>query len=410
MLPPRRPELVLEVLGHEVVAYDPARGRAFHLNETAGLVLARCDGTTDQAGLVHELSRTYGIPGPQLDDQVRQVLATFVADGLVVSDALAGPHPAQLDQVLPGLDAPSSPVPRTEARPPTPAPDLDPADPGVASTGWRQALDLRVRVATDAPEVADHLDRVFGSLPVSADPGLGPGVGLAYGVVAGPRGRLDLVCDGAAVGAASTVPAALSYIQWHLNQQVIAASSRRVLVHAGAVRRPDGGLILFPGQTNAGKSTLVAGLVRAGCGYLTDELVALDPTQPPGVDAYRKAISLDPGAWPLVPESDVGGQASSGERLVDPRALHPQALAGPPAGEVALVVFPWFEAGAAPQLEPLEPAATTLELVRHTLNLPTHRGPGLAAVAELARRCPAHRLTTGQLDGAVSLVLDLAQG
>ncbi len=48
-----------------------------------------------------------------------------------------------------------------------------------------------------------------------------------------------------------------------------------LILHAGMVRTPDGGIIGLPGVAEAGKSTLTSALVRAGCDFIGDELVGI---------------------------------------------------------------------------------------------------------------------------------------
>jgi hypothetical protein len=56
---------------------------------------------------------------------------------------------------------------------------------------------------------------------------------------------------------------------------VAEVSRRRVFVHAGVVGL-GGSAILIPGKSLSGKTTLVAGLVRAGATYYSDEFAVLD--------------------------------------------------------------------------------------------------------------------------------------
>ncbi len=199
----------------------------------------------------------------------------------------------------------------------------------------------------------------------------------------------------------------MSFTQWHLNREAVAGAVDRVLLHAGAVRLAGGGLVVLPGQSNAGKSTLVAGLVQAGGGYLTDELIGLTPGTTL-VTGYRKAISLDPGSWPLFAEVAPGSSEPHQEWLVDPTRLHPDALDGDDTGSVSLVVFPRFEAGAVTEAESLSPAQALVELIRHDPAPEPLAAAGFDTLAELARRTPAFRLVTGDLDPAVARVLTLA--
>ena len=64
-----------------------------------------------------------------------------------------------------------------------------------------------------------------------------------------------------------------------------------VFVHAGAVAW-GGRAIVVPGRTLAGKSTLVAALVRAGATYYSDEYTVLDPQGM--VRPYARMLSIRP--------------------------------------------------------------------------------------------------------------------
>jgi hypothetical protein len=167
--------------------------------------------------------------------------------------------------------------------------------------------------------------------------------------------------------------------------------------------------------SNSGKSTLAAGLVRSGLGYVTDEAVAIDLGSG-AVVAYPKPISLDPGSWSLFPDAEprVTGTTEPffrNEWQVDPAALHPARrpgdpveAVGSPTPRVAVVAFPSYVPGAPTSLEPLSPAEGLLLLLQNSFNLQTTRAAGLAALVEVARRAQVVRLTVGRLDDAVKLV------
>lgn len=89
----------------------------------------------------------------------------------------------------------------------------------------------------------------------------------------------------------------LQQINRHANRT---ASLTATVLHSAAAQAP-AGPVLLPAPMEAGKSTLVAELVRRGWGYLTDELVALEPDTL-AVRAFPRAISLDQGSWRLFPE------------------------------------------------------------------------------------------------------------
>ena len=422
VMPIRRAGLLVATLGDEVVVHDPAASRSWRLNRTAGIILDRCDGRTDVAQVVTELAAAFGVDPGQVGRQVTTALGSFAADGLVPGpDGDDAAPPGRTGTARGGPDETPGGEDRTDA----------PSRSGGRT--WRRALDVAVSVESDEPRCAAEVERVFGSLPtdVGGEAAGGPATRLAYRLRVDDGATIDIQLDGRSVGGANSVAAALSYAQWHLNQEVIAHSSDRALLHAGAVRRPGGGLVVLPGQTNAGKSTLTAGLVRAGWGYLTDELVGITPgTGEAG--GYRKALSLDPGAWPLFPEAAPASTPTRtdaapaepaqpgaspapgpdgptpGEWLVDPRALHPDALDGPPQGEVVLVVFPRFETGAVTAAESLSPARALVELLRHRVGGDPIDPAEFDTLVDLARRVPTFVLTTGGLSPAVERVATLA--
>ena len=78
------------------------------------------------------------------------------------------------------------------------------------------------------------------------------------------------------------------------------AGREYLLFHAGALDAAGVG-VLLPGTSGSGKSTLTAGLARAGFGYLSDELVALDLSDGLLVP-YAKPITLKQGSFAVVPE------------------------------------------------------------------------------------------------------------
>ena len=125
---------------------------------------------------------------------------------------------------------------------------------------------------------------------------------------------------------------AFSYLLWEANRRAIDATSDPVLVHASAAVF-DGTAIVLPGPMGAGKSTLVASLVRQGLGYLTDEVVAFDPSTgtirpyPKYLSLGREFAQLLAAAPPETVRAFVGDQT-----LVPPDALRSGAVrAGRPA-------------------------------------------------------------------------------
>ncbi len=195
-----------------------------------------------------------------------------------------------------------------------------------------------------------------------------------------------------------------------LNRRVI-DSTEHLTIHAGGLEHDGHGLIL-PGVMEAGKTTLTAGLVRAGFGYLTDEAVALD-RETLVIQPYPKPLSLDRGAWPLFPELepqvDLDNDGYKSEQWqVPPTAIRPDALGL--GCQVHAVVFPAFAAGAETVLEPMSRAEALIELAKHTFFFRERSRPSLDLLAAVVRDAACLRLRTGELDAAVEAVTAVMAG
>ena len=196
------------------------------------------------------------------------------------------------------------------------------------------------------------------------------------------------------------------YMAWHVNHQVIKRSSGYVLLHAAAAAH-DGVGVLLPGAPEAGKTTLVAGLIRSGFSYLTDEAAAIDP-ETLQIEPYPKPLTIDRGSWPVLPDlAPVGADTPrgyhEGQWHVSPATLRADAISG--RVSAAVIVFPRFEAGAATTLEPLGRAEALVALLDQTFRLHQDGRRNLDVLARVVKPVDCYRLTSGDLDEACELVL-----
>jgi hypothetical protein len=214
--------------------------------------------------------------------------------------------------------------------------------------------------------------------------------------------EVTVLCDGAPIVAGSAA-FGLDYLVWHINQRVAQASVSRLLVHAGAVGCRNGAVII-PAPSGGGKSTLVAALVRAGFGYLTDECVAIDAASG-RVDGFTKAIGLKPGSWDTFSEVPPGLPArATYESPI--RYATPQMLGGNVAKrDLAPVVLVVPELrGGGPALTPLARADALVTLIDQSFNF-TEFGPRrMPVLADLVRRCACFRLDVTDLAEATNLL------
>ena len=91
------------------------------------------------------------------------------------------------------------------------------------------------------------------------------------------EGSYQLELDGDMLIHSSDQRDVLNHFAWHVNSHAMQAATDRLVIHSGAAVSPRGGAVLLPGPSGSGKTGLVAGLVRAGFGYLSDEAAGIDP-------------------------------------------------------------------------------------------------------------------------------------
>jgi hypothetical protein len=185
-----------------------------------------------------------------------------------------------------------------------------------------------VSITIGASDVA-LLGAIESCFPFGARPTEVAAPDRTYAVVASghddPATTYALYVDGALERAADRLERLLGMLRRDLELNVARLSPDYVFVHAGAVVWRDRA-VLFPGRSFAGKSTLVAELVEAGAGYLSDEFALIDDEG--RVHPYPRPLSLRPSS----PRSGMPATAIGGGPADVPRA-------GLPVGGVVITRF-----------------------------------------------------------------------
>src|SRR3954454_6698789 len=99
---------------------------------------------------------------------------------------------------------------------------------------------------------------------------------------------------------------ALVTVEGQMRSWVAVSAPDVIFIHAGAVGH-DGGAVVLPGESFAGKTTLVAELVRRGATYFSDEFAVID--RDGLVHSFPKPLSIrTPGSGPVeTPAASIGG-------------------------------------------------------------------------------------------------------
>jgi hypothetical protein len=152
----------------------------------------------------------------------------------------------------------------------------------------------------------------------------------------------------------------------------------RVFVHAGVVGWQGRALVL-PGNSFAGKTTLVAELVRAGATYYSDEYAVLDERGQ--VHPYSRHLHMRQDGSPE--QTSVAIEALNGSAGAEPLP-------------VSLVVFTEYVPHAQWSPEPVSPGMAALEMLRHAI--PVQRTPArvMATLARMMETATALRSERGE--------------
>jgi hypothetical protein len=157
-----------------------------------------------------------------------------------------------------------------------------------------------------SPELCERVRQV---LPPGASPRDSAGRDPRWHVVARADGTCDLSWGRVSVARGAEPERAMDTLEAKLRRWVAERSTERVFVHAAAVAVGDR-VLLLPGESHAGKTTLAAELVRAGAVYFSDEYAVLDEAGL--VHPFPKRLSLrSPGTDATVETSvlELGGVA-----------------------------------------------------------------------------------------------------
>ena len=356
-------------MGERAIAYDLVTETAHQLNATAGTLLAACDGEGDVDAAVTTWAEDAGVDRPNVAADVSAGLAVLAGLGLVGRDE--------------PFDAPKPPVGSTEDA-------ADGAVTGRALTGRvHPVIDHNIALRGSQPEVLEVLDTFLGTGTGGEKPT------MFFDAHETPEGELVLVTD--YEWRFPSREACLRQLTSVVNEYAMWTHSCAAF-HAGAVRSPEGELMLLPAPSGNGKSTLTGAFVAAGWDYLGDEAIGVRPGSGVAV-GYPKRLAIDASSRTVLnlPESDTGD--------LDPAEIRADVVRlGGDVGPISRVVLPTYQEGAEVTLQRLEPHEAVVELLANTLNLARAGQTALDAICDLAATVPVERLIHGDANRAVASI------
>ena len=160
--------------------------------------------------------------------------------------------------------------------------------------GFRVSLfGVHLDVVSDSAATVEVLDRYLMPWLPREPVGGTAADGLVEVRCAGDGDGLEILVDGAVASAVPGPLTAIPYVQRALDEMWVRRQADVAVVHGGVVAH-EGRAILLPGPTHAGKSTLVAELVRRGAPYFSDEYALIDADG--RVHPYPRALLLRDGS------------------------------------------------------------------------------------------------------------------
>jgi hypothetical protein len=264
-------------------------------------------------------------------------------------------------------------------------------------------LSFRFRVRSQIPQIVPAMDHLLA--PFRADGAAKADATYSFVSSRASEERFALHRGPSCARRSDSPVLLLEYLLWEINSRAIASVEGHVAVHAAAASF-DGRAILFPAPPNGGKTTTVAGLVRAGFDYLTDEaaLINLGTLE---LHPYPRHLALEPrsaaaifGIVPAHLERWRGAALN-----VSPDDLREGSIGAP--CPVDAVIFPRYALDDPTRLSPLSRSEALEGLVRNSFNLARWRSRGFEVLAELVRRAECYTLTMGDLPSAVDVVRGL---
>jgi len=200
-----------------------------------------------------------------------------------------------------------------------------------------------------------------------------------------------------------------AHVYDHVIYHLLDHADNGIALHAGAVAA-NGRVIILPGISGAGKSSLTAWLTSRGCSYQSDELIYISATAADMVFYFSRPICLKAGSVPLLAE--LTGSVAPQPVLIDNfGAVVPHRLVNPEFFAVQnapdIILFPDFQPTAEPRLEPIGAARATTMLMGCLVNARNLEQHGFRQIIRLAESTTAFRLSYRSFEDAATCLSPL---
>lgn len=280
---------------------------------------------------------------------------------------------------------------------------------------WLQTGPFVTRVCSDIPAVADGIGLLYANYPLRDGTGFADFHISLYrpaGVRRWLRPQVRFDYDGYRAFRPLPLSQAYPMFEWGLNWCISSRAHGYLIIHAAVVEK-DGCAAILPAPPGSGKSTLCAALVSNGWRLLSDEL-AMVRLEDGMLAPLPRPVSLKNASIDVIGAFVPGATFSrTVTDTVKGSVAHMQAPASSIARALedarpAWVVFPKYEAGATPSLEPIGKADAFMQLAENAFNYTLLGRTGFDALACIVERADSFRFTYSALDDALNTFARLA--
>ena len=270
-----------------------------------------------------------------------------------------------------------------------------------------RAISYRFRVRTNFPRLGFLLNRLLGPFRTDSTNG-GPMYSLVH--TDDERFPFSLYVDDSRLQEVESAASMLDFVLADVTIQAVERMEDHVALHAAAAAWDRRGII-FPGQPDSGKTTLVAGLTQVGFAYLSDEAALIDPHTgllhpfPRALAMDARSVDAIPGLRrKLPPDHD---QFMRSRYHVPPDDLRPGAVGRP--CRVKYVIAPKYEAGGDTELEPMSRAEALMTLAENSFNFVRFGSLAVDSLRGTLEGVKCYRLRIGSLEDGIRKVLDVVE-
>lgn len=269
-------------------------------------------------------------------------------------------------------------------------------------------FDLPIRIESNSDQFIHDFGNIFHYFKVARpNPDLNNGISFRVSI----DHTASIACGSDIIYRSFNYRYTLEYLEYKIYTLLIDRLSNYYLIHAGVVALNDKAIVL-PASSGGGKTTLIAGLIKNGFRYLTDEIGVIDP-HTLEVYPFLKPLNMKIGSLPLFdnfePEMKLidENQITMEDKIhhVFVKSASAQTINKPVA--VGKIVFVQYNPNEKSTLTPISRANAIFEMAKCSFNQFRFKDEGIAILDRLTRGCECYELKFTQVGDAVNLLKNL---